>query len=46
VRAVHPSVLTQLEELSAAKVTELLEPGQVLLKLAGRGFGVRPPALG
>jgi hypothetical protein len=43
--AVHASVLAQLEELGAAKVTELLEPGQVLLKLAVRGFGVRLPAL-
>jgi len=35
--------LAELEELSAAKVTELQAPGQVLLKLAVRGFGVRLP---
>jgi hypothetical protein len=36
--------LAQLEELSAAKVATLLAPGQVLLRLAARGFGVRLPA--
>jgi Family of unknown function (DUF5995) len=36
--------LAQLEELSAAKVTALQAPGQVLLKLAASGFGVRLPA--
>jgi len=36
-------VLEQLEELSAAKVTALQAPGQVLLKLATTGFGVRLP---
>ncbi len=35
--------LAQLEELSAAKVTTLQAPGQVLLKLAATGFGVRLP---
>lgn len=35
--------LAELEELSAAKVAELQAPGQVLLKLAVRGFGVRLP---
>jgi len=35
--------LGELEELSAAKVTELQAPGQVLLKLAVKGFGVRLP---
>jgi len=35
--------LAQLEELSAAKVTLLQAPGQVLLKLAATGFGVRLP---
>ena len=35
--------LAELEELSAAKVTELQAPGQVLLKLAVRGFGIRLP---
>jgi hypothetical protein len=37
----YAAVLAQLEELSAAKVTTLLAPGQVLLKLAATGFGVR-----
>ena len=36
-------LLTQLEELSAAKVAVLQAPGQVLLKLAATGFGVRLP---
>jgi len=35
--------LAELEEISAAKVTELQAPGQVLLKLAVKGFGVRLP---
>ena len=35
--------LAELEKLSAAKVTELQAPGQVLLKLAVTGFGVRLP---
>jgi hypothetical protein len=35
--------LAELEELSAAKVTELQAPGQVLLRLALKGFGVRLP---
>jgi Family of unknown function (DUF5995) len=35
--------LAELEELSAAKVTELQAPGQILLKLAVKGFGVRLP---
>jgi len=35
--------LAQLEELSVAKVTALQAPGQVLLKLAATGFGVRLP---
>jgi len=35
--------LAQLEELSAAKVADLKAPGQVLLKLAATGFGVRLP---
>ena len=37
----YATVLAQLEELSAAKVTALMAPGQVLLKLAATGFGVR-----
>jgi len=40
----YAALLAQLEELSAAKVTELQAPGQVLLKLAATGFGVRLPA--
>jgi hypothetical protein len=40
----YAAVLAQLEELSAAKVTTLQAPGQVLLKLAATGFGVRLPA--
>ena len=39
----YAAVLAQLEELSAAKVTALQAPGQVLLKLAATGFGVRLP---
>ena len=39
----YAAVLEQLEELSAAKVTALQAPGQVLLKLATTGFGVRLP---
>ncbi|MFY9933770.1 MAG: DUF5995 family protein [Streptosporangiaceae bacterium] len=35
--------LAQLEQLSAAKVTTLQAPGQVLLKLAATGFGVQLP---
>jgi Family of unknown function (DUF5995) len=36
-------VVAQLEDLSAAKVADLRAPGQVLLKLAATGFGVRLP---
>ncbi|NUR09944.1 MAG: hypothetical protein HOQ22_10065 [Nocardioidaceae bacterium] len=38
--------LAELEVLSAAKIADLLEPGQVLLRLAVAGFGVTlpPPA--
>jgi hypothetical protein len=39
----YARVLAQLEELSAAKVTALQAPGQVLLRLAATGFGVRLP---
>jgi len=39
----YATVLAQLEELSAAKVAALEAPGQVLLKLAITGFGVRLP---
>ncbi len=41
----YQTVLSRLQELSAAKVTALQAPGPVLLKLAATGFGVRlPPA--
>ena len=33
--------LAELESLSAAKITDLLRPGPLLLRLALRGFGVR-----
>jgi hypothetical protein len=39
----YNAVLAGLEELSAAKVATLQAPGQVLLKLAVTGFGVRLP---
>jgi hypothetical protein len=42
----YATVLAQLEELSAAKVTALQAPGQVLLKLAATGFGVQVPGEG
>ena len=32
--------LAELEELSRARVADLRAPGQVILKLARRGFGV------
>jgi Family of unknown function (DUF5995) len=35
--------LAMLEELSAARVADLLRPGPVLLRLARSGFGVRLP---
>jgi hypothetical protein len=37
--------LGELEVLSAAKVADLLQPGQVLLRLAFSGFGVTLPPL-
>jgi uncharacterized protein DUF5995 len=37
----YAAVLAELEELSAAKVATLKAPGQVLLRLAATGFGVR-----
>jgi hypothetical protein len=40
----YATVLAQLEELSVAKVAALMAPGQVVLKLAATGFGVRLPA--
>lgn len=39
------SRLGQLEELSHQRVVELCSPGQILLKLAIRGFGVELPAV-
>jgi hypothetical protein len=40
----YARVLAELEDLSAAKVATLLAPGQVLIRLAVTGFGVRLPA--
>jgi hypothetical protein len=37
----YAAVLAELESLSAARLIELTAPGQVLLRLARRGFGVR-----
>jgi Family of unknown function (DUF5995) len=37
----YAAVVAELEELSAAKVSTLTAPGQVLLRLAATGFGVR-----
>lgn len=39
----YDPVLADLETLCAARVADLVAPGQVLLKLARRGFGVRLP---
>jgi hypothetical protein len=36
--------LAELERLAAARVADLVAPGQVVLKLAVKGFGVRLPA--
>jgi hypothetical protein len=38
--------LSRLEELCAAKLAELTAPGQVLLRLARKGFGVTLPGEG
>jgi hypothetical protein len=35
--------LAELEVLSAARIADLLAPGQVLLRLAVAGFGVSLP---
>ena len=41
----YPARLAELEVLSAARIADLLQPGQVILRLAAGGFGVRlPPA--
>ncbi len=42
-RAAYTGRLGELEDLSAARVAELVRPGQVLLRLAVHGFGVRLP---
>ncbi len=39
----YRSRLAELELLSAAKIADLLAPGQVLLRLAVGGFGVMLP---
>jgi hypothetical protein len=39
----YAAVLADLERLCAAKLVELTAPGQVLLRLARRGFGVMLP---
>jgi Family of unknown function (DUF5995) len=43
--AAYRTRLAELEVLSAAKIADLLEPGQVLLRLAVAGFGVTLPPL-
>ncbi len=40
----YAAVLTELETSCTAKLVELTAPGQVLLRLARRGFGVLLPA--
>jgi Family of unknown function (DUF5995) len=42
-RDAYAARLAELEELSAARVADLVAPGQVVLKLAVKGFGVRLP---
>jgi hypothetical protein len=42
----YATVLAELEELCAARLIELTAPGQVLLKLTRRGFGVVLPEAG
>ena len=42
----HALRLAELEVLSAAKIVDLLQPGQVLLRLAVAGFGVTLPPPG
>ena len=39
--AEHQRQLAELEELSAARVADLMRPGPVLLRLAAGGFGVQ-----
>jgi hypothetical protein len=47
-KQVYAARLAELEVLSAARIADLLAPGQVLLRLAVAGFGVTlpPPATG
>lgn len=40
---VYAARLAELESLAAARVQDLLAPGQVVLRLAVRGFGVALP---
>ena len=40
---VYNDRLAELEVLAAAKIADLLRPGQVLLRLAMTGFGVTLP---
>jgi Family of unknown function (DUF5995) len=40
---VYRARLAELERLAAARVADLVAPGQVVLKLAVKGFGVRLP---
>jgi hypothetical protein len=42
--AAYAARLAELERLAAARVADLVAPGQVVLKLAVKGFGVRLPA--
>lgn len=44
--AAYSARLAELEVLSAARIADLLQPGQVLLRLAAGGFGVRLPPPG
>jgi hypothetical protein len=46
VQGCYEKRLAELEVLSAAKVADLLRPGQVLLRLAVSGFGVMLPPAG
>jgi Family of unknown function (DUF5995) len=41
--AAYATRLAELERLAATRVADLMAPGQVVLKLAVKGFGVRLP---
>jgi hypothetical protein len=41
--AAYTTRLAELERLAATRVADLMAPGQVVLKLAVKGFGVRLP---